>query len=222
MSVQYATADGTAIAGTNYLATAGTLLFNPGDTSETVSVSTIGQGINEPNRSFTLNLSAAQGATIGRATGTATILNDTPVPLLSIGDATVSEANPTATFVVTLSTPSDQAVSVHYATADGTAIAGTNYVATSGTLTFPAGTTSQAVNVSILNDGIYNNALTLSLNLSNPTNAAFDVASATGTIDNVNPCADGFRRRLLGRSAVVRIDARHRDDQPFGSDAPCR
>jgi hypothetical protein len=76
VSVSYATADGTATAGTDYTATKGTLVFAPGETSKTVTVPIVGDTIVEPDESFTLALSSPVNATLGTATATGTIKND--------------------------------------------------------------------------------------------------------------------------------------------------
>ena len=69
-----------------------------------------------------------------------------------------------------------------YATADGTAIAGTNYTATSGTLTFPAGIITETIRVPILDSGSQTTPLTFTVNLSNPQLATLAQSQGTGTI----------------------------------------
>jgi hypothetical protein len=89
----------------------------------------------------------------------------------------------TGNFMVNLSSASTSPVTVQYATADGTAIAGTDYTAASGTLTFAPGTTTETVPVTILASAATSGSKTLTLNLSNPTNATIAATSAVGTID---------------------------------------
>jgi len=95
VTVAYATANGTATAGSDYTAQSGTLTFSAGQTSKTISVVVNGDTTVEPNETFTVTLSGASGATIARATATGTITNDdtAALPSLSIGDATVAEGN---------------------------------------------------------------------------------------------------------------------------------
>jgi protocatechuate 3,4-dioxygenase beta subunit len=88
----------------------------------------------------------------------------------------------TANFVVNLSDASLSPVTVQFATADGTAVAGTDYTATSGTLTFDPGVTSLTVPVTITGGTVTSGNKALTLNLSNATNATVSIASATGTI----------------------------------------
>ena len=109
---------------------------------------------------------------------------------LIINDITVAEGNAgtsTATFTVTLSAASAQTVTVQYATANGTATAGSDYVATSGTLTFNPGVTSQPVNVTINGDTVLEQGETFFVNLTNPTNAALVDAQGLGLILNDEP-----------------------------------
>ena len=108
-----------------------------------------------------------------------------PVPALSVSDTSVPEGNSGATnaaFQVTLSAASTSPVSVSYATADGSASAGSDYTATSGGLTLSPGSTSAAVLVPVLGDLTPEGLETFTLALSGPTGATLGNAQATGTI----------------------------------------
>ncbi|PZP39842.1 MAG: endoglucanase [Azospirillum brasilense] len=96
VTLHYATADGTATAGSDYAAASGTLTFAAGETSKTISIAIAGDTAVEANEGFLLNLSGASGATIARASATGTILNDdtAPLPRLSVSDISVTEGNP--------------------------------------------------------------------------------------------------------------------------------
>src|SRR5262249_51789922 len=149
-----ATADGTATAGFDYTTTAGQLSFAPGITTGVVSVPVLGDLTGEPTETFTVTLSGAVGAVIANAQGIGTII-DNDLPSITIGDVTVSEGNSgvtTATVTVSLSSASTQTVTVAYATSDGTATGGSDYVTTSGTLTFSPGVTSRQIAVTINGD----------------------------------------------------------------------
>jgi sugar lactone lactonase YvrE len=87
-----------------------------------------------------------------------------------------------AVFTVTNTTPSTLPLTVNYATADGTAIAGTNYTATSGTLTFAPGWTTATIAVPTLDSGSQTAPLTFALNLSSPVGGSLARGQATGTI----------------------------------------
>ena len=110
---------------------------------------------------------------------------DAPVaagpPALSVSDARAVEGG-AVEFTVTLSAASDAAVTVDYATSDGTAAAGADYTATSGTLTFAAGETAKTVRVATAADAADEDAETFALMLTSPSGATLADASATGTI----------------------------------------
>jgi uncharacterized repeat protein (TIGR01451 family)/CSLREA domain-containing protein len=192
ITVNYATANGTATAGSDYTATSGILTFTPGTTVQTINVPIIGDTVNEANETFTVTLSTPSNATIATGTGTGTILNDDGAPSLSIDSPSQAEGNSgttNMTFTVTLTPASGQTVTVNYATANGTATAGSDYTATSGTLTFTPGTTVQTINVPILGDTNCEPDETFTMMLSTPSNATIATANGTGTITNDDPCA---------------------------------
>lgn len=188
VSFDIASADGTASAGVDYVASSLTGQTIPaGSSSATFIVLVNGDTLNEPNETFFVNVSNVSGATITDAQGQGTIVNDDAVPALSIDDVSVSEGNSgttTLTFTVSLSAPSAQTVTVNYATADGSATAGSDYVARSGTLTFAPGTTAQGVAVTINGDTAVEADETFSLALSGASNASIARATGTATILN--------------------------------------
>ena len=106
-------------------------------------------------------------------------------PAISVSDAAAQEAEGAVlVFSVTLSHASSRTVTVDYATSDGTARAGSDYTASSGSLTFNPGDTSQTVSVTVLTDSDDESQETLTLTLSNPSQATLDDATGTGTIEN--------------------------------------
>jgi hypothetical protein len=194
VTVSFATANGTATAGSDYVALSGNLSIAAGQTRQTITVVVNGDTAVEPNETFFVNLSGPVGATLADAQGQATVTNDdtAALPTLSIGDATVAEGNSgstTASFVVTLSAASASAVTVGYATANGTATAGTDYVAKSGTLTFAAGATQQAITVVVNGDTTVEPNETFLVNLSGPVGATLADAQGQGTVRNDDTAA---------------------------------
>ncbi len=190
VTVGYATANGTATAGSDYTATSGTITFAAGETSKTVNVAVTGDTTVESNETLTVALSSPSGATIATGSATGTITNDdvaqTP-PTVSIANASKSEGNSGTSnlaFTVTLSKTSTSPVTVQYATSNGTATAGSDYTATSGTITFAAGETSKTVNVAVTGDTTVESNETLTVTLSSPSGATIATGSATGTITN--------------------------------------
>ena len=106
-------------------------------------------------------------------------------PAISVSDATVEEAEGAVlNFSVTLSHPSTRTVTVDYETSDGTAVAGSDYTAASGALTFNAGDLSQTVQVTVLTDSEDEGQETLTMTLSNPSQATLDDATGAGAIEN--------------------------------------
>ena len=124
VEVDYATSDGTALAGSDYTAISDTLTFNPGETVKYIEVSVLGDGDDEADETFSVALSNPLNADLLDAEATGTIVDDDGLSSLTISNQTVLEGNTGTTameFTVSLSPPSASIVSVDYALADGTA-----------------------------------------------------------------------------------------------------
>jgi hypothetical protein len=190
VTVNYATANGTAQAGSDYIAALGTLTFSPGSVQRTVSITINGDTTVEPNETLLLKLSNPTGATLGDSQGVASIVNDdsAALPSLRINDVPVTEGNSgtvNATFTVTLSAASSQTVGVSYATADGTATAASgDYANQVGSLSFSPGQTVKTIAVVVRGDTAAEANETFFVNLSSPTNATLADAQGRGTIMN--------------------------------------
>ena len=192
VTVNYATSDGTATAGADYTAiSATTLTFSPGQTTKTFNVAVLADSLDEANETVTLTLSSASNASISDAdaTGTLTITDDDATPSLSIADVSGNETAGNREFTVTLSAASGLAVTVNYATSDGTATAGADYTAINGTLTIAAGATTATFNVGVLADSLDEADETVTLTLSGVSSTA-TISDATATLtitDDDNP-----------------------------------
>ncbi|MCB0033499.1 MAG: lamin tail domain-containing protein, partial [Anaerolineales bacterium] len=188
VTVDYATADDTATAGSDYVATADTLTFAAGQTSQTITVETIGDITDEVDESFAVNLSNANQATIADATSVVTIIDDEGIPTVNVVDTAVVEGNDGTTqlvFDLLLLPASDQTVTIDYTTADDTATAASDYVAAADTVTFAAGQTSQTVAITVNGDTLFESDETMRLLLSNLTgDALLSDGTAVGTITN--------------------------------------
>ncbi len=155
VTVDWTTVGGSAAAGQDYVAASGTLIFLPGQTAQTVEVALTDDQLAEGSEQFRLQLGAAVGATIGQATGVATIAaNDAPImpkPVLLVDDATVSEADGYAELALRLSAPSASPITVNYATSNGYASysVATDYIAQNSSVTFAPGQTVHVVKVPI-------------------------------------------------------------------------
>lgn len=177
VTVNYVTANGTAVAGSDYTSTSSTLTFNAGETSKMISVPIIDDTTPEGSEYFMVTLSSPVNATLGTTTThTYTINdNDTTYGTLQFSSATynVNENGGNATIIVTRTDGSNGAIGISYTTSSGTAIAGSDYTATSGTLSWANGDTSnKTFNIPIIDDAIYEGNETVNLTLSNPTGGA--------------------------------------------------
>jgi aryl-phospho-beta-D-glucosidase BglC (GH1 family) len=209
VTVGYATSNGTATAGSDYIASNGTVTFAPGETSKTIAVIVNGDATAEAKETFTVTLSTPSGATLVDGSGAGSItdrattptLPVTPVtpitpvgpvtpvvlPKVSIADLAVKEANGTHAhfmFTATLDKASATAVSVGYTTANGTATAGVDYTAAAGSISFAPGVTTQQIHVDILGDTTVEPDETFTVTLSNPSGVSIARATAIGSILN--------------------------------------
>ncbi|WP_338415330.1 Calx-beta domain-containing protein [uncultured Sphaerotilus sp.] len=191
ITIDYATADGTAKAGKDYTATTGTVTFAPGETSKSITVLILNDAVYEGSETFTVNLAnPSSNALITDPTGLGTIKDDgtgtvppgvTPDddrPLVTINDVLVNEASKSAVFTVTLSNPSDLPVTVKYSSVNGSAEAGFDYDAVLGALTFAPGELTKTISVPLKNDTVYEGAETFQIVLTDPTNATVNAPGA--------------------------------------------
>ena len=126
-------------------------------------------------------------------------------PGLTVADTEVDEGpNASLAFAVTLSRAASSTVTVDYASANGTAMAGSDYTAISGTLTFAAGETQKTVAVPVLDDAIDDDGETLTLTLSNPNGAWLADATGIGTIHNSDPMPKAWITRF-GRTVASQV-----------------
>ena len=190
VTVQYATADGSAVAGTDYAATGGTLTFSPGVLTQYLTVSVLGNTTAAADKTFSVVLSSPSNATVGVTQGVVTIKSPSqppasPPPPVYIGDLTINKptaGTTVATFAISLAAASNQTVTVNYATADGTALGGTDYTFTSGTLTFGPGVRTQLLSVTILSNILSKANDVFYVTLYSPSNATLGSSRGTVTI----------------------------------------
>jgi len=182
ITVNYSTSDNTAIAGTDYTSTSGTLTFIPGATSATFSVPLLNY-VESSNVDFDTTLSSPTGATLGSPSTEDITIIQPPTVQLSASSMAVNETDSSAVLTATLSYAWDTAVTAVYGTSNGTAIAGTDYTSTSGTLTIGASKTSTTINVPLLNYP-ESSDVAFDMTLSSPTVASLgSPAAETVTID---------------------------------------
>ena len=188
VSVIYATAPGTAAPGTDFVAKLGTLTIPAGTLASVVSVDVKGDRQVEPNEAFTVKLLAPTGASLGRGTGTGTIVSDdgpsNPAVRVSIGNAALVEGDSGARalrFPVTLSASSAHAVKVHFRSNAGTATAA-DFAAKAGTAIIAARGTSTTINIKVRPDYVLEPTETFTVTLSSPVGATLNRATGTGSI----------------------------------------
>jgi hypothetical protein len=183
-SVNWATVDGTATSPADYSGASGTLNFANGETSRTITIDLVDNGIQDADKQFTVVLSSVTGASLGSDTATVTITNDDVTGQFAFDPTaySVSEDGDSITLTVTRSLGSSGPASVAWTSVNGTATGG-DYVAAGGTLNFASGETSKTIIITLIDDAIAESDETFSVVLSNPTNGAtLGAASATVTI----------------------------------------
>ncbi len=193
ISVSYRVANLSTVAGTSdhldYIPNNGTLNFAPGETSKTVRIELWDNAPVEALEAFQFYLASAVNATISRDTATISIVdNDTvvDVPAIYVDDLQLDEKSGTANFVVRLGhflgESTANTVTVNYTTSDGTAVAGQDFVAKTGTLTFAPGESVKTVKVDLIDDALAEPLERFGLLLSNPVNARTGDGAATAEI----------------------------------------
>src|SRR5215213_11454883 len=154
VSFSFATSNGTATAGSDYVATSGASTFAPGETDKSVVVLVNGDTVDEAQETFFFDISNVQNATVSSSRGNGFIVDDDG-PTVSINDVSVTEGNSgtkTATFTLTLSGPSVEAIAVRAVTTAGTATAATDYNSINVVVIFQPGTVTRTVDVPVIGD----------------------------------------------------------------------
>lgn len=233
VTVDYETVAGTAISDTDFNATSGTVTFKAGETTKFVSVYTY-QNLTpaEPDETFFLRLLDPVGATFGPGDkapqATQWILDEDPGAekrALTVTGVTADEASQgktgQATFTIAISRPLDTDLTLTYATRDGTAKAGSDYVAASGSVTISAGATEAQVTVDLLSDTLAEKAEAFTLSVSGIPEDDFApgggiVSKATARILDGTVKGTSGSDVLLGTSGADRIEAGAGSDRLSG------
>src|SRR5205814_1890801 len=172
VTVNYATADGTAAAPADYVSVpTSTLIFNPGETTKSITVPVNGDTVDETDETFAVNLSNPTNATLSTATGTGTILDDDgpPTVTLSLNGSPMAEAGGVATVTATLGWPSAQTVTVNLAFS-GTATLTNDYTASGASIAIPPGSTNGSITLTAVQDSIDEVDETIIVDISSVTN----------------------------------------------------
>ena len=196
VTFSYETTDVNAQSPIDFTATSGSAVIDAGETSTEVTVPVADDQLHEVDETFRMHLRNPVGATLGTATATGTILDDDPVPTVSVLPATTVEGTKTTgdhigsvlSFPVELSGPSGVLVSVHYSTAPGTAAGGRRLRRGVGRGADRAGQTQVFIRVSVIGDNVNEGDESLSLLLAKPVvGATLGTSQADGTIFDDDP-----------------------------------
>jgi large repetitive protein len=182
VNVAWATANGTATAGSDYTAASGTVAFAPFETEKSITIQVLGDNVNEENETVLVNLTGASGAGVADGQGLGTIVDKNAPPSLSIDDPFGRESEG-ATFTVTLAGTTLRTVTVSFSTADGTAREGTDYSPRRGTLTFAPGEKSKTVVVTVIDDNAAESLENFSVNLGDPVNGVITKSRGVASIE---------------------------------------
>ncbi len=183
VSVQYATADGTATQPGDYTTATGPLSFAPGEMTKNIAVPVVNDTLDEAAETLNVTLSSPTNATIADGTGVLTITDNDGSPTVSVDSASAEEGAP-VTFTLNLSPASGQDVTVTVNTSNGTAAAGDYTGLTNSSVTIAAGATTKTVEVATTEDTLDEGDETFTLTLSAPTSATLGAATGTGTIND--------------------------------------
>ncbi len=185
VDAQWQTQPGTATAPADFTNASGTLHWDAGKFGgQTINVQVNpATGTGNTPLTFTIAFQTTTAVFVSAAsTVTITVVPPASPPALTVADASALESAGSIPAVVSLAPSPTSSVTVQYATADGTAKAGTDYTSVSGALTFAAGQTSKTVLVPINNDTKVNGTRSFTFTLSSATNAIIGDATATLTI----------------------------------------
>ncbi len=213
VTVRYHTQDGSATMGSDYEQTSGVLTFAAGDLEKEVPVQIIDDALHEEEETFTLELTDAQGAELGMATGRATITDNDAGPTVSMVPAVYVREGGTAKVYLRLSSTSTKPVTVSYSTRDVTATAGEDYEEVSaGSVTIEPGEMGAVIQVSTQDDAMHEGreAFVVQLDGGGQTNVTIldNDHLPQLSIGDVTVSEDGGRAKLavsLSGTSAVRI-----------------
>ncbi len=188
VSFSYTVTAGTATSGVDYIGTGGNATIPEGSSTGFVSFAITGDTDIEGDETVLVTLGNIVGASAGDTAAVITITDDDAPPPISISDTSAAEGDSGTKeflFTISLGGPAPQGgVSVDYATADGTAAAGSDYVAKSATASIAEGQTSITIGVNVNGDGDIEGNATFFVNLSNAVGGTFADSQGVGTITN--------------------------------------
>ncbi|OVE82582.1 hypothetical protein BVY04_00655 [bacterium M21] len=205
VTVDYATADGTALAGTDYTADSGTLTFSPGELSKSVAITVAGDALDEADETFVIDLTNSSGPGISDAQGTGTIIDDEASPTVTLtADVTnIQEKDAGAAILTaTLSAVSEQDVTVNLDYTGTATGGGTDYTASATSITITAGNTTGSVTVTAVVDSSVEGNETVICDISAVTNGIEDGTQQL-TLTIVDTVLDPMVTLSVDNSAIL-------------------
>ena len=205
-SVSYATANGTAISGSDYSARSGTLTFEPGVNTVSLQIPILDNTLFESSESFTVALSDPINGVLGSTkTATVEIIDNDLATTIQFEAAThtVTEGTSSITIPVRRSNTAGSA-SVVYATQNNTALAGSDYTAKSGTVSFKSGSATANISIAITNDTLAESSESFGVSLSNPTGGILGSQSSTNVTILDNDTIVSSTIQFSAPTAIVR------------------
>ncbi len=199
VTVQYETKDRSALAGDDYTASRGIVIFDPGSTRGVVEIEIASDGIPEEAEEFEVMLSNPRNADIMDGIGIGTILDNLKSANIWIDDVIILKEEEVVRFRVSLSDPQDELVTAMYQTQDGTARAGEDYEANSGIVTLAPGTTEATIAVALLNGGLDWKEETFSVHLLASKHAEIRKAVGVATIQREKTAGEGIMEAYAAR-----------------------
>ena len=181
----------------------GQVVFGPGESTKSFPISIVNDQSGEGSETFAVGIQNPGSGSLGvPRTVLVTIIDDDSSPTISMADVAVSVAESTSTANITLqrSGGANQVATVNFATSNGNALAGSDYTAASGTVTFAVGEVTKTISVPIINDTTAESDENFTVTLSNPTGAGLGPQSTTTVtvLDN-----DNLNLGTLVRQTVV-------------------
>ncbi len=208
ITVKYATARGSALMRKDFKPKRGTLKFPPGVTNQTILIPVVGDRLSEDSETFFVTLGTSVNGVVARGLGVGQIIDDDPLPTITVDDVAKVEGD-TGTralkFSVRLSAKCGRPISVDFATGEFTALAGSDYTATNGTLLFLPGVLTQKIAVPIIGNTVHEEDEIFLLNLGNPVNANIADGQGTGGIEDNDPSAIKLTQTAPGAGSAKSI-----------------
>ncbi|WP_404437720.1 DUF4082 domain-containing protein [Bradyrhizobium daqingense] len=197
----------------NGRANTGQVVFGPGESTKSFTVSIVNDQLVEGSETFAVGLQNPASGSLGvPRTVLVTVVDDDSPSTISMADmaVSVSETTPSATLTLLRNGSIDQPATIQFTTSNGSALAGSDYTASSGTVTFAAGQPSQTISVPIINDSAGEADESFTVTLSNPTGAALGAQTTTtvSILDNDSLNIGSLTRQtaVTGLSEPTAID----------------